>query len=260
MPEKITAPKIRSMKGGRIVCLTAYDEPSARLADEAGVDLILVGDSLGNVVLGYENTLPVTLDDMTHHTAAAAKGVRIALLVADMPFGTFQTSADDAVRAGVALVKSGAEAVKLEGAFVDAIESLTRAGIPVMGHVGMTPQSVNSFGGYRVQGRGTKADAVLDSAKKIQDAGAFCIVLEMIPAVVARRITEEIEIPTIGIGAGPDCDGEVQVLHDILGISPGEPYKHTKRFLEGARLISGAIAEYAAAVREGKFPAEENSF
>jgi 3-methyl-2-oxobutanoate hydroxymethyltransferase len=261
MSERVTAPKIRAMKGKqKIVCLTAYDQPSAAIADAAGVDLILVGDSVGNVVLGYENTLPVSLDDMIHHTRAAAKGTKNALLVADMPFGSYQASAEDAVRSGIALIKAGAEAVKLEGDYVDAIQALVKAGIPVMGHVGMTPQSVNVFGGFKVQGRGKQADAVLEAAKRIEAAGAFSIVLEMIPAVVADKITRELSIPTIGIGAGPDCDGEVQVFHDIMGLHPGDPYKHTRRFLNAYEAMTLAAVEYAKAVREGTFPTKDNSF
>ncbi|MGI8924730.1 MAG: 3-methyl-2-oxobutanoate hydroxymethyltransferase [Fimbriimonadales bacterium] len=260
MSEVMTAPKISSMKGGRIVCVTAYDTPSAQMADEAGVDLILVGDSVGNTTLGYENTLPVTLDEMIHHVSAAARGCKRALLVADMPFGSFQASAEDAIRSGIELVKAGAAAVKLEGPYMGAIGGLVAAGVPVMGHIGMTPQSVHSFGGFRVQGRGNKADVVLEAGKKIADAGVFSVVLEMIPAVVARRITDELPIPTIGIGAGPDCDGEVQVWHDILGLSAGEAFKHTKRFLEGRAVITDALRAYAADVRRKTFPGSENSF
>ncbi|MCH8274643.1 MAG: 3-methyl-2-oxobutanoate hydroxymethyltransferase [Armatimonadetes bacterium] len=256
----MTAPKVRNMKGKRIVCLTAYDAPTAAIADAAGVDLILVGDSLGNVVLGYENTLPVSLGEMVHHTRAARQGCKRALLAADMPFGTFQASAEDAVRSGVELVKAGAEAVKLEGPYEDGIEGLVAAGIPVMGHVGMTPQSVNAFGGYRVQGRGKKSDLVIDAAKRIEDAGAFCIVLEVIPASVAEKITETLSIPTIGIGAGPFCDGEIQVFHDILGLTSEPPLKHTRHFLNGYEQMVKAIDCYAEGVRKGTFPTEENSF
>ena len=260
MADQVTAPKILSMKGGRIVCVTAYDTPSALMADAAGVDIILVGDSVGNTVLGYSNTLPVTLDEMLHHVGAVARGCDRALLVADMPFGSYQASPEEAIRSGIELVKAGAAAVKLEGPFEEAIQGLVFAGVPVMGHIGMTPQSVHAFGGFRVQGRGTKADDVVDAGKKIAAAGAFSVVLEMIPAVVSTRITEELPIPTIGIGAGPDCDGEVHVWHDFLGISAGEPFKHTKRYLEGRKLIEAAIREFANDVRERRFPGSENSF
>jgi len=257
---KITAPKIRSMKGQRIVCVTAYDYPTALVADAAGVDVVLVGDSLGNVVLGYPNTLPVSLEEMIHHTSAAARGCENALLVADMPFGSYQASVSDAVSSAIELVKAGAEAVKLEGPYTEAIEEIVRAGIPVMGHVGMTPQSVNAFGGFRVQGRGNQADAVSAAAKAVANAGAFSMVLEMIPAVVAKRITDEVPVPTIGIGAGSDCDGEVQVLHDILGLLPGEMFKHTKRYSEGRDLMVNAVKQYADDVRNCKFPTDDNTF
>lgn len=260
MTEKITVPKIRSMKGGRIVCVTAYEAPSARIADASGVDLILVGDSVGNVVLGYKNTLPVTLEEMIHHVKAARRGCSRALLAADMPFGTFQVSVEETIRSGIELIKAGAEAVKLEGAYTEAIEGLVRAGIPVMGHIGMTPQSVNAFGGYRVQGKGEKAERLLNEANLIEEAGAFCIVLEMVPAKLAERITHEISIPTIGIGAGPHCDGEIQVFHDLLGFAPGEPYKHTRRYLESWKLCTEALKQYASDVRTKRFPTEENSF
>jgi 3-methyl-2-oxobutanoate hydroxymethyltransferase len=259
MAEKMTAPKLRSMKGQRIVCVTAYDAPSARMADAAGVDLILVGDSLGNAVLGYQNTLPVTLDQMVHHTRAAAAGCEWALLVADLPFGSYQSSPAQAVESAVALIKAGAEAVKLEGAYIEAIEAIVRAGIPVMGHVGMTPQSVNAFGGFRVQGRGDRAELVLQAATAVEEAGVFSMVLEVIPGVVAKRVTETVGVPTIGIGAGVQCDGEIQVWHDVLGISP-ETFKHAKAFIDGKTVITEALKEYAESVRNRSFPGEENTF
>ena len=259
MAEKMTAPRVRLMKGERIVCVTAYDAPSARIADEAGVDIVLVGDSLGNAVLGFENTLPVTLEQMVHHTRAAAACCKSALLVADLPFGSYQASVSDAINASVTLVKAGAEAVKLEGTFVEAIEAIVRAGIPVMGHVGMTPQSVNAFGGFRVQGRGDKAELVVESAKAVEGAGAFSMVLEVIPAIVAKRVTTSVSVPTIGIGAGIECDGEIQVWHDILGLSE-ETFKHSKKFAEGRSIFTEALRDYAHAVRNRIFPADENSF
>lgn len=259
MSDKITAPKIRSMKGGRIACVTAYDAPSARLADEAGVDLILVGDSVGNTTLGYPSTLPVSLEEMVHHTRAAASGCSNALLVSDLPFGSYQASSEEAVRSAVSLVKVGAEAVKLEGAYVEAIEAIVRAGIPVMGHVGMTPQSVNSFGGFRVQGRGDRADTVVEAAHAVEKAGAFSVVLEVIPGVVAKRITETVSIPTIGIGAGPDCDGEIQVWHDLLGISE-TVYRHAKAYADVGEITKNALKSYAEEVRKREFPTEENTF
>ena len=223
------------------------------------MDVILVGDSLGNAVLGYQNTLPVTLQQMVHHTGAAAAGCEFALLVADLPFGTYQSSPSQAVDSAVALIKAGAEAVKLEGTYTEAIEAIVRAGIPVMGHVGMTPQSVNAFGGFRVQGRGDRAELVVQAAKAVEEAGVFSMVLEVIPGVVAKRVTATMGVPTIGIGAGVDCDGEIQVWHDLLGIS-AESFKHAKHFMEGNRLITDALKSYTEAVRNRTFPGEENTF
>jgi 3-methyl-2-oxobutanoate hydroxymethyltransferase len=247
------------MKGKRIVCMTAYDAPFASLADEAGVDLILVGDSLGNVVLGYESTLPVTLEEMLHHTRAVRRGVKRALLVSDLPFGTYQSSVSQAVDSAVALVKAGAEAVKLEGAFVEAIEAIVKAGIPVMGHLGFTPQSLNAFGGFKVQGRGDSGERVLEEARALDGAGVFSTVLELIPAKLALQVTSEVSYPTIGIGAGVGCDGQIQVLHDVLGIT-AEPLRHAKAFIPGREAILSGMKAYALEVREGTFPAEENGF
>jgi 3-methyl-2-oxobutanoate hydroxymethyltransferase len=245
-------------KGERIVCLTAYDVVSGAIADAAGVDLVLVGDSLGNAVLGYENTLPVSLEQMAHHTAAVRRGVHKALLVADLPFGTFQSSVSSAVEAAVTLVKAGAEAVKLEGTYTDEIRAIIKAGIPVMGHVGMTPQSVNQFGGFRVQGKGAHGQHVLECAQQIEAAGVFALVLELIPATVACRITTQLKCPTIGIGAGPECDGEIQVFTDVVGLSE-ETFRHAKRYAEGRSLFTEAASRYAEEVRARTFPTEENS-
>ncbi len=257
----MTAPGIRAMKvkGERVVCITAYDFPSAAIADASGVDLILVGDSLGNVVLGYENTLPVTLEQIEHHTRAARRGVRDALFVADLPFGSYQASVAQAVESSVRLMKAGAEAVKLEGSYTDAIRAIVRAGIPVMGHVGMTPQSVNAFGGFKVQGRGEDATSVREAACCVQESGAFAIVLELMPAALARQITSDLEIPTVGIGAGVDCDGEIQVFHDVMGLSP-EVFKHSKDYVGARSLMIDGVQRYASDVRTRKFPTEENSF
>lgn len=261
MGEKMTAPKIRAMKaaGEKIVCLTAYDAYFGKLADNAGVDLILVGDSVANVVLGYPNTVPVTMDEMLHHVRAVHRGVRRSLLVADMPFGSYNASVEQAVGNAVSLAKAGAESVKLEGDYLDAIVAIVKTGIPVMGHVGMTPQSVNNFGGFRVQGRGEAGKDVVSKAKSIQDAGAYAVVLELIPADLAAQITAELSIPTIGIGAGQQCDGQIQVLHDILGLA-SETFKHAKRFAEAENLLGKAIRDYSCEVRNESFPAPENSF
>jgi 3-methyl-2-oxobutanoate hydroxymethyltransferase len=261
MSDKVTAPKLKGMKqrAEKIVCVTAYDAYFGRLMDEASVDLVLVGDSLGNVLLGYETTVPVTLDQMVHHTAAVRRGVKRALLVADMPFGSYQASVSQCVESAVALMKAGAEAVKLEGDYYEEIAALTKAGIPVMGHLGMTPQSVNKFGGFKVQGKGAAGRPVIDSAKRLEEAGAFSIVLELIPGNLASDVTAEIGIPTIGIGAGPCCDGQIQVMHDILGLAT-EEFKHAKRFVEGERLLLDGLKEYTASVRAKSFPADENTF
>lgn len=261
MSDKVFAPAIRAMKGRdrRIVCVTAYDSVTARLADESGVDLVLVGDSLGNVLLGYENTLPVTLEEMVHHTKAARKGVTRALFVADMPFGSYEVSPEQAVESAVALVKAGAEGVKLEGDYVEAIEAIVRAGIPVMGHVGMTPQSVNRFGGFRVQGRGEAGEQVIRQARDVDEAGVFSMVLELIPAALAQAITAAAECPTIGIGAGPHCDGQIQVFHDMLGLGT-QTFKHVKRYAEVGEECLKGLRAYADEVRRGMFPVDEHSF
>jgi 3-methyl-2-oxobutanoate hydroxymethyltransferase len=259
MADKLTAPKVRSMKGKRIVCITAYDAPFAGLADEAGVDVILVGDSLGNVVLGYESTIPVTLEEMIHHTRAVQRGVRRALLVSDLPFGSYQASVSQAVESAVALVKAGASAVKLEGVYTEAIQAIVKAGIPVMGHLGFTPQSVNAFGGFRVQGRGDAAERILRESHELDKAGVFAAVFELIPAALAAQITEEVSYPTIGIGAGIACDGQIQVMHDILGIT-ADPMKHAKEYVSGREVLIKGMREYAEEVRAGSFPNLDNSF
>lgn len=249
-----TAPWIESQKGvGRIVCLTAYDEPSARLADVAGVDLILVGDSVGNVVLGFEDTIPVTLEMMIHHTAAVARAKPHALLVADLPFGSYGSSVAQAVDSAVKLVKAGAEAVKLEGAYSEEIQAIIRVGIPVLGHLGMTPQSKNNFGGFKRQGRtNTGAKKLTKELKEIEEAGVFATVLELIPAELADELTRGCQKPTIGIGAGSGCDGQIQVWHDLLGIGDFQP-QHAVVYAQVGKVIENAIANYASDVRSGRF-------
>lgn len=263
---RLTIEDIKAMKrrGEKIPMLTAYDYPSARMIDEMGVPLILVGDSLGMVVLGYETTIPVTIEEMIHHAKAVMRGVQRALVVVDMPFLSFQTGWQDALRnAGRILKETGAQAVKLEGgaAAVETVHRLVEAGIPVMGHIGLTPQSVNQLGGYKVQGR-TPAAAVklLNDALALQEAGIFSLVLETIPAPLGKLISERLEIPTIGIGAGPYCDGQVQVFHDFLGMYPDFTPKHTKHYVKLGEIIREAIARYAAEVRQGEFPTEKQSF
>lgn len=248
----------------RITMLTAYDFPTAQIVDAAGVDIILVGDSLGNVVLGYENTLPVTMEDALRHTAAVARGVKRAMVVADMPFLSYQVSMEEARRNVGRLVKeAGAEAVKLEGGEVCCAltTSIVEMGVPVMGHLGLTPQSIHRLGGYRVQGRDdASARKIVREAKALEDAGAFGIVIEGIPADLASEITAAISIPTIGIGAGPDCDGQVLVLHDMLGIYRGFRPKFVKVYAEIGRQMEEAVREYVREVSEGIFPDESHSF
>ncbi|MDR3687807.1 MAG: 3-methyl-2-oxobutanoate hydroxymethyltransferase [Fimbriimonas sp.] len=261
MADKITAPIVRAKrtKGEKIVCITAYDAVFGQIADEAGADVVLVGDSLGNVVLGYSSTIPVTLDEMASHAKATRCGVKRALLVVDLPFGTYQASVEQAVNSAATLAKIGAEAVKMEGEYLEQITAVVKSGIPVMGHLGMTPQSVNVFGGFRVQGRGESGQWLLDSARRLQDAGAFAIVLELIPADLAKRITDELEIPTIGIGAGVHCSGQVQVIHDVLGLNP-KGMKHAKRYVNAYDMFVEALKQYSVDVRTQVFPGEENSF
>ena len=270
---KITVPEILSRKSvqspqipssRKITCLTAYDYPTARLLDDAGVDILLVGDSLGMVVLGYENTLPVTLEEMLHHTRAVRRGTRHALLVADMPFGTYQGDTAEAVRNAIRFVKeAGAEAVKVEGGErkMDLIARLVDAQIPVMGHIGLTPQSQHLFGGFKVQGKSMQAaEQLFRDAQAIAAAGAFSVVLESIPRELAALITEKIPIPTIGIGAGPDCDGQVLVFHDLVGLTPGKSPKFARRYADVAGTISRAARDYLDDVHSGSFPADAESF
>lgn len=262
---RVTVSTFRDLKsaGRRIVMLTAYDFHSARLAEKAGVDAILVGDSLGMTVLGYDSTLPVTVDDIANHTAAVSRACSRALVIADMPFLSYQVSVEDALRnCGRMLARAGAQAVKLEGASertLAVVSVLVEAGIPVMGHLGLTPQSVHALGGYRMQGREAPAAArLMHDALALQDAGCFAVVLECVPAELAERISELLDIPTIGIGAGPGCDGEVQVFHDLLGYTERVP-KHAKRYANLESEIERAVAAYAQDVRDGEFPGEEQS-
>lgn len=249
-------------QGRKITALTAYDFPIAQLLDKAGVDLILVGDSLGMVTLGYETTLPVTLDEMLHHAKAVRRGVKEALLVVDLPFMTYQESPQQAMHsAGRVLKETGARAVKLEGgseAIAETVRKLTEAGIPVLAHVGLTPQSVHQFGGYRKQGKTTDAaDRILAEAVALEKAGAFAIVLEHIPAELGKTISEKLTIPTIGIGAGPHCDGQVLVINDMLGLSAWQP-PFVKTYANIAETITEAVQDYCLEVREEKFPDRGN--
>ena len=265
-PEKVSAPSLRSSKqrGERLVCLTAYDYPTARLLDEAGIDVILVSDSLGNVVLGYGNTVPVTLDEILIHLKAVRRAVQRALLVADMPYGTFHVGEDEAVKNALRLVKEGgAEAIKLEGGHkrVQLVKRLVDEEISVMGHIGLTPQSINQLGAYRVQGKTPKAaQQLIDDAKALEDAGAFAVVLEVVPREIARLITESISIPTIGIGAGSHCDIQVLVLHDMLGLSFGKQARFVRPYANLRDVITDAVSRYADDVRNGTYPSEAESY
>ncbi|MGB4442126.1 MAG: 3-methyl-2-oxobutanoate hydroxymethyltransferase [Coriobacteriia bacterium] len=258
---RITTTALAAMKaaGEPIVMITAYDAPAARLVEAAGVDVILIGDSLGMTVLGYDSTLPVTMDDMLRATSAVSRATSRVLVVADMPFMSYQASAEDALRnAGRFLAEGGAHAVKLEGgaAVAELVGLMTDAGIPVMGHVGLTPQSVNVFGGYKLQGRDTdSAVRLVEDCLALEAAGALAVVLELVPAELAAMISEELTIPTIGIGAGAGCDGQVQVFHDILGLGTFTP-KHAKRYAEVGSTITKVVAAYAADVRSVAFPGE----
>jgi 3-methyl-2-oxobutanoate hydroxymethyltransferase len=266
MADKITLPVLQRKKsrGEKIAVVTCYDYPSALLLDEAGVDIIFAGDSLGDNVLGYENTIPVTMEEMIHHTRAVCRGVRRALTLVDMPFLSYQVSAEDALRnAGRLLKETGVEAVKLEGgvSMAPTVKRLVEAGIPVMGHIGLTPQSVNQLGGYRIQGRTEeRADRLLADAQALAEAGAFGMVLELIPAELAARITKSVPIPTIGIGAGPGCDGQVQVFHDLFGLYPDRTFKHNKRYAEAGAIIRDAAAKFVQEVRCGQFPGDDHSY
>lgn len=259
MGKKRSAPGLLALKGKeRVVCLTAYDVMSAEMADAAGVDLVLVGDSLGNVILGYETTIPVELEDIGYHVRAVKRGLKEALLIADLPFGSYQGSTEQALESAVYLMKCGAEGVKLEGDYPEAIVACVKAGIPTMGHVGFTPQSVNGFGGFKVQGR-EDGDEILAVANRLDEAGAFGIVLEMMPAELSAKITASVDCLTIGIGGGLHCDGEIQVWHDVLGLS-AKQYKHAKAFVSGREIFVEGIGQYVSDVRSGKFPGDENSF
>lgn len=270
---KITVPELLQRKASdaaslfhsqKITCLTAYDYPMARLVDEAGIDVVLVGDSVGMVALGYESTLPVSIEEMLHHTRAVKRGTKRALVVADMPYGSYHTDTAESVRNAMRFVKeAGAEAVKVEGGErrLELIVRLTEAEIPVMGHIGLTPQSVNALGGYRVQGKTVDAaEQLLRDARAVEAAGAFAVVLEAVPRELAAQITRELRIPTIGIGAGPDCDGQVLVIHDLLGLTFGPTPKFARQYANVGEMIARAAREYCEDVRRGNFPTDAESY
>ncbi|MGA2718947.1 MAG: 3-methyl-2-oxobutanoate hydroxymethyltransferase [Candidatus Acidiferrales bacterium] len=273
---KVTVPDILSRKfqslgsfesndaKQKITCLTAYDYPTARLLDEAGVDVLLVGDSLGMAVLGYDSTLPVTVDDIVYHTRAVRRGTRRALLVADMPYGSFHVSIEDSIRNAVRLVKEGgAEAVKIEGGErrIELIARLVEAEIPVMGHIGLTPQSFNAIGGFQVQGKTAEAARQVErDAHAVEAAGAFAVVLESMPRDLAARITSKLRIPTIGIGAGPNCDGQILVFHDLAGLTVGHKPKFVRQYADLSSAVSQAVSKYCEDVRTGGFPSDAESY
>lgn len=264
-PEKVTVPGLRQIKerGEPLVCLTAYDYPTARVIDEAGTDVILVGDSLANVVLGHSSTIGVTVEQMEHHTRAVRPGVTRALLVSDMPYGSYHTGADDAVRNALRLIKAGAEAVKLEGGRDRAgvVRRLVAEEIPVMAHIGLTPQSIHKLGGNRRQGKTASAGRrLIEDAQILEDAGAFSVVLELVPRELARLITERVSIVTIGIGAGAGCDAQIMVLHDLVGLSFSKPLRHVRQYADLSAVLTDAVTRYAEDVRSGSFPSESESF
>jgi len=264
MGQQLTAPALRAQKGGPpIVMVTAYDFPGARIVDEAGADVILVGDSVAMTVLGYDDTLAVTVADMSHHVGAVARARPRALVVADLPWLSYHVGPHDAVRNAATLVRAGAQAVKLEGGRrrLPVVEAILDAEIPVMGHVGLTPQSRHAVGGYRVQGQQVEgAQAVLDDARALAQAGCFAIVLEAVPTEVARMVTESIAVPTIGIGAGPHCDGQVLVFHDLLGLEDRIAPRFVRRYASLKADAVSAVSAFATDVRTGRFPAEAESY
>lgn len=263
---RITVNHVKEMKqkGEKITMLTAYDYSTAKIVDAAGVPLILVGDSLGMVVLGYNSTIPVTMEEMLHHTKAVVRGTKRAMVIGDMPFMTYHTSESDALKNAARFIQeAGAQAVKLEGGTIvtENVRRIVECGIPVMGHLGLTPQSINQLGGFKIQGKTPEAAAkLLKDAKALEEAGAFAIVLETVPSSLAELITQEISIPTIGIGAGPDCDGQVQVINDILGSFTDFVPKHAKQYAKISDIMSNAITEFFSDVKSGKFPTDEQSF
>lgn len=264
--KKLTIPAMRVRKeaGEKFIMVTAYDYPSAVLVDKTDIETILVGDSLGMTMLGYDSTVPVTMDEMIHHIKPVVKGAPNCFVVGDMPFGSYQTGIEEAVKNGVRMLKEGgADAVKLEGgeSMADTVQALVQAGIPVMAHIGLTPQTVSQLGGYRVQGKDAEgARKLLQDALVLEEAGAFGIVLECVPAPIAKLISERLSIPTVGIGAGPDCDAQVLVYHDLLGLFERFLPKFVKQYANLGEVIVQALSSYAGDVRDGKFPGPEHSF
>ncbi len=263
---RINIDQIKSMKqkGERIAMVTTYDYSTARIVDEVGIPLVLVGDSLGMVVLGYESTIPVTMEEVLHHTKAVVRGTKRALVIGDMPFMTYHTSVSDAQRNAARFIQEGgAQAIKLEGGVTVAekVRAIVNCGIPVMGHIGLTPQSINQLGGYKIQGKTPEAARrLLKDARALEEAGAFAVLMETVPAPLATFITQKLSVPTIGIGAGPGCDGEVQIINDILGWYTDFVPKHTKQYIKLNDIMSSALTQYYNEVKDGKFPTEAQSF
>ena len=263
---RVSINKIKEMKqtGEKITMLTAYDYSTAKLVEEAGIPMILVGDSLGNVVLGYESTIPVTLENMLYHSKAVVRGTSKALIVGDMPFMTYHLSTEQALQNAARFIQeAGTQAIKLEGGVnvADKVKRIVDCGIPVMGHIGLTPQSINQIGGHKIQGKTPEvAASMLDDARALEQAGVFAIVLETVPSALATLITEKISVPTIGIGAGPGCDGQVQIINDILGSHTGRVPRHAKQYVKLVDIMSNAISQYYQEVTKGEFPTEDNSF
>ena len=264
--KKITPVDVQAMKreGKRIAMLTAYDYPTALLEDRAGIEIILVGDSLGMTVLGYENTVPVTMEEMIHHTKAVSRGAKVALIIGDMPFMSFNASEREAIlNAGRFMKEGGADAVKLEGgaSVKETVRAIVKAGIPVMGHIGLTPQTISMLGGFKVQGKDARAaQKIIDDALSLEDAGAFSVLLEAVPAPIAKRVTERLNVPTIGIGAGVHCDGQVLVVHDMLGLFDRFTPKFAKRYVNLSELMLKAFDSYREEVLKGTFPTDQHSF
>lgn len=265
-PEKVYVPALKAAKekGEKLVCLTAYDYPTARIVDEAGVEIILVGDSIGNVIYGYGNTIPVTLDEILSALKAVKRGASRALLVADMPYGSYHVSIEETLHNALRFMKEGgAEAVKLEGAKnrVDLVKRLVDAEIPVMAHIGLTPQSVHKLGGYRVQGKTTEAaQKIIEEAKMLEEAGAFSIVLELVPSEVAEIVTKELKISTVGIGAGAGCDIQVLVLHDLIGMTFGRQPRFVRQYANIREVMSEAVTKWMEDVKNGNYPSEKESY
>jgi 3-methyl-2-oxobutanoate hydroxymethyltransferase len=266
MDKKVTIPKLKKMKKDKekITMLTAYDYPFAKLIDQCDIEVVLVGDSVGNAVLGYKSTIGVTMDEMIHHAKAASKGIEKALLIGDMPFMSYNVSKEETVKnAGRFLKEAGCDAVKIEGGLevTDAVSSIVKAGIPILGHIGLTPQTVSKLGGYKVQGKDAKkAEQLIKEAKALEKAGCFAIVLECVPDELAKIITEEIDIPTIGIGAGPFCDGQVLVVHDILGLSGKFRPKFAKQYADLSKEITSAVNKFKEEVKNSNFPQDKHCF